>query len=97
MRKRSEILLLLLSFFSTFTFSKHFLVEVDHKGADENSVDAEVEDEKGSFSYEEVQVEDEKEAEENIGHKLNRQGGGGELTNPGPTACPDCTLPTNPP
>ena len=45
MAKRLEILLLLLSLFSTFTFSKHFLIEVNEKGADENSVDDEVEDE----------------------------------------------------
>ena len=44
MTKRLEIVFLLLSLF-TFTFSKHLLVKVDEKGADENNVDDEVEDE----------------------------------------------------
>ena len=44
MAKRLEVLLLLLSLFSTFTFSKHFLVDVDENGADYKSVDDEVED-----------------------------------------------------
>merc|ERR1712179_868532 len=55
-----EILLLLLSLFSTFTFSKHFLVKV----ADE------VEDEK--VSYEEDKVKDKKRAHKNGGLKVNR-------------------------
>ena len=38
MAKNLEMLLIILSLFSTFTFSKHYLIEVgDKKGADKNS------------------------------------------------------------
>ena len=69
MTKRLEIFLIVLSLFSTFTFSKHFLVKVYQNGADENGVDEEVEDE---IEVEEDKVEGEEGTGENSGPQLNR-------------------------